>query len=87
MKEHRPFAVPITAVIVLLVVGYVGTYLANVTPGDFVTISNYRFGEGWSERFYWPAEHIDRRLRPRAWGRQPWRDIWDLPTAPKDAHG
>jgi hypothetical protein len=66
----------IAAVLLLLPVLYLGSYLALVWPdaerfnwadsrSDFPT---YRYGtESWAGQFYWPLEQLDRRVRPGAW--------------------
>jgi hypothetical protein len=70
MKRH---AAPIfAALMVLLPVLYVGTYLALVKPGLTISYGNrppspYRCGGELAETFFWPLEQIDRRLRPSAW--------------------
>lgn len=57
---------------------YLGSYLAlvdpkssgvwNVSGGGITPLwSNYRFGDPYSRRIFWPLEQIDRRLRPDAW--------------------
>ena len=74
MKRH---AAPIIAAILLLLpVLYLASYLALVWPdgerlnfadsrSDFPT---YRYGtESWACRFYWPLEQIDRKMRPGSW--------------------
>jgi hypothetical protein len=78
MAERRWNPGPIiAAVLLLLPVLYVGSYLALVTPGGYTktisgvttTISpqSYRWGEPGIARFFWPLEKIDRRLRPGPW--------------------
>lgn len=74
MKKH---AGPIfAAVLLLLPVLYVGSYLALVTPGDEglnVYINHgswdypYRFGGRVSAIVFWPLEQIDRKVRREAW--------------------
>jgi hypothetical protein len=82
MDKPRSFAPIIAAVLLLLPVLYVGSYLALVVPegkpADRVFRENghtvietyltpYRFGGKFSERIYWPLEQIDRRVRQDAW--------------------
>ena len=69
----------IAALLILLPLLYVGTYLLLVRPdgerfnmadsrSDFPT---YRHGsEAWASRVYWPLEQIDRRVRPKKWAPQ-----------------
>jgi hypothetical protein len=77
MKRH---AAPIIAAILLLLpVLYVGSYLALVDPegnpmyGSFTDFSvkkylgHYRYGGRWSANVFWPLEQIDRKVRPGAW--------------------
>ena len=81
MNPPRSFAPIIAAVLLLLPVLYVGSYLALVVPGGQVvfTVSpakmktlrgnfvHYRTCSKLSERVFWPLEQIDRRVRPEAW--------------------
>jgi hypothetical protein len=76
MKKHT--APIIAAILLLLPVLYVGSYLAMVKPPDTRQKSfqflggcyrTYRIGGRSSERFFWPLEQIDRKLRPGAWNR------------------
>ncbi|QDU30822.1 hypothetical protein ETAA8_59710 [Anatilimnocola aggregata] len=66
-------AAPIFAAILLLVpVIYVGSYLALVNPpGSPVPYGSgtdcYRAGKQWSARIFWPLEQMDRKARPGAW--------------------
>jgi hypothetical protein len=71
----------IAAVLLLLPVLYVGSYLALVVPestGLKVTLpggvralrqSSYRAWPDYAEPFFWPLEEIDRWARPVAWER------------------
>ena len=69
MKEKRTNGVPITATVLLLLpLLYVGSYLANVRPGQ-----SYRIGGGLADGFYRPLEQVDRRIRPDAW------ELWSPP--------
>jgi hypothetical protein len=87
--SKRSVAPIIAAILLLLPVLYVATYLALVKPGptgvfsvslgvvtyasdpnspfDAEPADNYRGGNTWAPRFYWPLEQIDRRLRPGEW--------------------
>lgn len=43
----------------------------NSTPA-MITIpgrENYRFGNEWAARIYWPLEQVDRKLFPQRWER------------------
>jgi hypothetical protein len=61
MKKHAGSI--IAAVLLLLPVLYVGSYLLLVIPGAAMP---YRGIEA-ARTLYWPVEQVDRRLRPRAW--------------------
>jgi hypothetical protein len=72
MKKH---AAPIIAAILLLLpVLYVGSYLALVTPcrtfvhGKWTVTFNYRIFSWRLPVLYYPLEQIDRKVRPEAWG-------------------
>jgi hypothetical protein len=41
-----------------------------VSPDGIIKVSHYRILPSWSDRFFWPLEQIDRRVRPGAWGRR-----------------
>jgi hypothetical protein len=77
MTSRPSAAAPIlVTVLLLLLVLYVGSYLALVWPDgerfnwadsrtDFPT---YRYGtQSWAGSVYWPLEQIDRKVRPGAW--------------------
>jgi hypothetical protein len=71
MKRH---ATPIIAAVVLLLpVLYVGSYLALVNPGAAIRVErvNYRAGAHHIAMIFWPLEHIDRMVRPGAWRPEP----------------
>jgi hypothetical protein len=78
MKKH---AAPILAAILLLLpVLYVGSYLALVVPQGiwydrdvvrWAEIGHYRIDSEWPARCYWPLEQIDRKMRPGAWDDSP----------------
>jgi hypothetical protein len=66
----------IAAVLLLLPVLYVGSYLALVTPAGTTVHPNdpklyqvtyYRVGGSWASVGFWPLEQLDRRMRPRSW--------------------
>jgi hypothetical protein len=69
-QSRAPLIVAI--VLLLLPVLYVGSYLALVvpmganfawaTPGG-ATLVHYRYGGLWAERFFWPLEQVDRKIR------------------------
>ena len=79
MKKHS--APIIAAILLILPVLYVGSYVALVVPDNAHVIpdkahadfegwwvsSRYRVGGEWSQRFFWPLEQIDRKVRPGAW--------------------
>jgi hypothetical protein len=79
MKRH---AAPIIAAILLLLpVLYVGSYLALVVPGGYAMPDSrrpgvynvwvyYRWLPPRGGAAFWPLEQIDRKVRPRAWGRE-----------------
>ena len=79
IKNMKGHAAPIiAAVLLLLPVLYVASYLALVNPngkwrgpispsGGVITLEHYRFGGPWTASFYWPLEQIDRRMRPKVW--------------------
>jgi len=84
MANRRSAAPIIAAVLLLLPVLYVGSYLALVRPpGVFAVRVNkgimtgsyfecYRCGGEVTGRVFWPLEQIDRRVRPGAWNSAPW---------------
>lgn len=65
----------IAAIVLLLLMLYLGSYAAMVLPPGqdhrhtirVLNKSNYRFGGRVSPRLYWPLEQVDRQLRPMAW--------------------
>ena len=67
----------IAAVLLLLPLLYVGSYLVLVWPdamryhmldSRWEVFPKYRYGtEAWSGTLYWPLEQIDRRVRPDEW--------------------
>jgi hypothetical protein len=78
MERHRSSAVGLFVAMLLLVpVVYVGSYLALVRPfavmipdrrtsGSY-ELRHYRYGGDWSEAVFWPLEQADRWIRPTAW--------------------
>ena len=78
MKKAAP---PIIAALLLLLpLLYVVSYLVLVRPGSAGTVAlnsagvlfyklgpNYRWGGDFANKFYWPLEQIDRKLRPSKW--------------------
>jgi hypothetical protein len=83
MNKPRSFAPFIAALLLLLPVLYVGSYLALVVPAGIprqgvgvvngVTVSSishdnhYRAASDQKEWFFWPLEQFDRKLRPDKW--------------------
>src|SRR5262245_55356909 len=78
MKRHA--APIIAAVLLLLPVLYVGSYLALVRPSGAPRVilisgttrfqisgNNYRFASKELAKLFWPLEQIDRKVRPGAW--------------------
>jgi hypothetical protein len=79
----RDAAPIIAAILLLLPVLYVGSYLALVVPGGIprqgigsvngIVVSSishdnhYRIARDKAEWFFWPLEQIDRKVRPGAW--------------------
>jgi hypothetical protein len=64
----------IAATVLLLAGLYVGSYLALLEPppqtyNDILARRNsdYRWGGRWVDIIFWPAQQIDRRVRPSAW--------------------
>lgn len=66
----------VIAILFLVSMLYVGSYLALVDPPDLQKFSrriwndrslNYRFGGKWVDSFYWPLEQLDRKVRPGKW--------------------
>jgi hypothetical protein len=84
MKKHA--APIIAAVLLLLPVFYVGSYLALVKPmsiairGGVLKSVNYRAGDELTSRFFWPLEQIDRKVRPGTW-KSPQVSVEDLVRA------
>jgi hypothetical protein len=79
MNQPRSFATIITALLLLLPVLYVGSYLALVEPEGvtykhhigqrrfyFVT-APYRYQGRFCTHIFWPLEQIDRKVRPEVW--------------------
>jgi hypothetical protein len=81
--QTRRIAPIIAAILLLLPVLYVGSYLTLIIPGGVMCEPGpevkcqgrgpyffrkiYRVGDQRSEWFFWPLEQIDRRLRPDSW--------------------
>ncbi|WP_425615806.1 hypothetical protein NA78x_005737 [Anatilimnocola sp. NA78] len=86
MKKHT--APTLAAILLLLPVLYVGSYLVLVDPKPdmpdsplsavptpnpkSMPLTNYRWGR--AAIFFWPLEQLDRKLRPEVWGPQ-WSDF------------
>ncbi|WP_425613636.1 hypothetical protein NA78x_003471 [Anatilimnocola sp. NA78] len=79
MKRDARAPLIVAIVLLLLPVLYVGSYLALVEPGGVrftkvvsvgsqyrivVIYETYRYGGNWADRIFWPAEQIDRKVRP-----------------------
>jgi hypothetical protein len=92
MAKSRSFAPIIAAFLLLLLVLYVGSYLALVVPDGCVHrslpignrvgmdwLSNYRIQGRFVERCYWPLEQVHRKLKPGVWG----GDYWDADPPPR----
>jgi hypothetical protein len=75
MKREAYLPLVIAALLLLLVL-YVGNYLALVAPyhglyfNDIPDPPDYRCGGSWSACAFWPLEQIDRRLRPGFWNQE-----------------
>jgi hypothetical protein len=79
MVKSRSFAPLVAAVLVLLPVLYVLSYLlladhlhVPFTPtagggNKFGVLVNYRLGGRAAVKFFWPLEQVDRKLRPKVW--------------------
>jgi hypothetical protein len=77
MEDHRSRIVIVTMLLlVALPVLYIGSYLALVQPsGSFratgapgeYAIDYYRAGGAFSATIFWPAEQVDRKVRPKRW--------------------
>jgi hypothetical protein len=89
MNKSCSLAPILVAVLLLLPVLYLGSYIALVDPyvdsdrpiASFVGGNyNYRYGGRMTPRFFWPIEQIDRQLRPHMW--RPLRDPVTLVADP-----
>ena len=79
MEDKRPNVIWLIAPIALLPVLYVGSYAVDVNPQSSISAitedgncisfvpCNYRYGEKWAERIYWPLEQLDRKVFPKRW--------------------
>jgi hypothetical protein len=72
MEKPRSAAPFLAALLLLLPLLYVGSYLAVVSPAGTMLwwsgrVDHYEYGGRSVEQFYWPLEQIDRRIRPQAW--------------------
>jgi hypothetical protein len=80
MTSRPSTAAPILAALAIMLVLYVGSYLALVWPdrlryalldSRWEVFPRYRYGtESWAGMVYWPLEQIDRKIRPEQWQRQ-----------------
>jgi hypothetical protein len=70
-ESRCPSATLLMAAMLLLPPLYVGSYIAMVTPnsgaGAPPFYGNYRFGEVYASRIYWPLQQADRQLFPERW--------------------
>ena len=73
-KQPQPRAPRIVAVVLLLLlVLYVGSYLALVMPEGIVLkggesrVAHYRFEDRTAAAIFWPIEQVDRKVRWRDW--------------------
>jgi hypothetical protein len=85
-KQRKSRAPLIVAILLLLPMFYVGSYLAMVLPEGQdgrieysygrpnIHIDYYRFGSDRALLFFWPLERIDRKVRPEAWEVEHWRE-------------
>jgi hypothetical protein len=78
MDEKHPSRASFAVILLLLLflAAYVGSYLALADPLPYIVFqeyrpsgqtSHYRVGGKYAERFFWPLEQLDRKLRPRKW--------------------
>jgi hypothetical protein len=72
MPTSRSSAPVIAAIVLLLPVLYVVSYLALVirqpiVPALLTSADYYRLGGGYAKSIYWPLEQLDRRLQPGVW--------------------
>ncbi|QDU30819.1 hypothetical protein ETAA8_59680 [Anatilimnocola aggregata] len=78
MPTTRTAAPILVAILMILQVLYVGSYLVMVDPylggrsfaveSDGVRCQDgYWNGGDWAWRLFWPLEQIDRKVRPEAW--------------------
>ena len=92
MTSRPSTAAPvIVAVLLLLPLLYVGSYLLLVWPDGlryhsqdsrWEVFAKYRYGtEAWAGWVYWPLEQIDRKLRP-----DEWYDLPEFSIPPLAAH-
>jgi hypothetical protein len=78
--RHANKVLEALAVLAAMPLLYVAMYLALVVPIQYEidpprtmqpriweALDTYRFGGEWSEWFFWPANEMDRRLRPKTW--------------------
>jgi hypothetical protein len=82
-RQRNNVPLALLAVVLVLLLFYVGSYSALVQPRGVVVqrpwqeengevvlgnwYYHYQYGEHWAERFYWPLEQIDRQVRPEKW--------------------
>lgn len=86
----RQAAPIIAAILLLLPVLYVGSYLALVRPNcrvirgsitsndSTITVEHYRLRGCIYSLVFCPLEQIDRKVRPEAWKVSPWDEVDSL---------
>ena len=80
MERQLSSAPLIVAIVLLLLMAYVGSYFAlvvphgvglvQVAPREYTVrgpLEPYRMGGRFSEVIFWPIERLDRRIRQSAW--------------------
>lgn len=75
MKRESRVPLILAIVLLLLPMCYVGSYLALVEPYLMVfpypngggDVMNYRAFPRACDRFFWPLEQMDRKVRPGTW--------------------
>ena len=77
MTSRPSIAAPLLAIVAIMLLLYVGSYLLLVWPdrlryalldSRWEVFPKYRYGtESWAGIVYWPLEKIDRNVRPEEW--------------------
>ena len=84
MRTTRSYAPIIAALLLLLPVLYVGSYLALVEPvpvlfpypdgsSEITVGTRYEWGGEWATSFYWPLRKIDGIVRQGVWHGETYR--------------